>query len=66
MIDFLHTYGAFIVVVLVLLSPLVLLMFCRLFLTSGSDRDDVALREEAVAPRKELTHGGGAVHDEAQ
>ncbi len=66
MTNFLHTYGAFIVVVLVLLSPLVLLMFCRLFLTSGSDRVDVALRDEAVAPRKELTQGGRAVHDEVQ
>ncbi len=66
MTNFLHTYGAFIVVVLVILSPFMLLMFCRLFLPSGSDRDDVALREEAVAPRKELTQGGRAVHDEAQ
>ena len=53
MTDFLHRYGAFIVVVLALLSALVLLMFCRLFLSSGSNSDIVARREEGVAPGRE-------------
>lgn len=64
--DLLHTYRAFIIVVLVLLSPLMLLVFCRLFLSSGSDQDDSALREEIVAPRKDLSQGGRAVPNEAQ
>ncbi len=64
--DFLHTYGAFIIVVLVLLSPLMLLVFCRLFLSSRSDQDDSALREKTVASRKDLTQEGRAVPDEAQ
>lgn len=52
MTEFLHTYGAFILVVLVLLSPIMLLVFCRTFLSAGSDPDDGASgREGGRAPR---------------
>ena len=45
MTNFLHTYGAFILVVSVLLILPLLIIVCSLFLSAGSDRDDVALRE---------------------
>lgn len=66
MTNFLHTYGAFILVVSVLLILPLLIIVCSLFLSAGSDRDDVALREEIVAPRKDLSQGGRAVPNEAQ
>lgn len=42
MIDFLYTYGAFILVALALLSLLMGLVFCRAFLSAGSNPGDVA------------------------
>ncbi len=53
MINFLHTYGAFILVVLVLLSPVMLLVFCRSCLRERSEPGDAAPRGAVVvSPRK--------------
>ncbi len=53
MINFLHTYGAFMLVVLVLLSPVMLLVFCRTCLRERSEPGDAAPRGAVVvSPRK--------------
>jgi len=52
MTDFLHTYGAFISVMPVLLSIPMIFFFCRAFLSAESDSENAAPRKDGPRAHK--------------